>query len=683
MKRLAAPLVACAIFLLNVWLNAPLLLPGELPFRGSIEGGYAAMARFISAHPNPWGWNPFQYCGVPTQFLYLPGLPYLTALLVRVFPHSSPDYVYHLITAIFAFLGPVVVFFFALYFTRSLTWSAVVSIAYSLFSPAYGLFPAVEKDRGIVQLPWRIQVLAKYGEGPHNTGLALLPLALLAVWRAGKSRGYPSILLAALLLAAVTLTNWISALALAIACILLLLATLAESDFRVWRVLAAAGLAYFLACFWLTPSFVETIAFNWPADAFGYQFGPRQQGLLAGVLAGAVLVAFVCHKLRASFYFCFVTLCAFVFGWLVTAYYVYGVDTIPESRRYVLEFELFLFLAMTEALRLALRQPNQTVRLCAAGAAGVALLVGLPQLWAYTTQKADLWRPAPREQTVEYRLAQWIAEHPPSGRVFASGGLRFRLNSWFDIPQVGGGFESGLRNRVPVDLAYRIRTGKEMRAGSEAQDTLRELRALGVEYVVVHGARSREYYRDFLRPERLAEVLPVAYHEENDTIYRLPAPRLAQSLAVEELPGKDVQHQPWALDAYLGAMEHSSRPLLRTEWKDAGYLVLDGDVPPDRLVALRINYDPGWRATQDGRRIETAADRLGFLVLHADAAPASHIELHYAGTGEQRVFALLSAVAWVGAFGMVPILWRCRKGAAGRRRYAPPETKATGESISL
>jgi hypothetical protein len=39
------------------------------------------------------------------------------------------------------------------------------------------------------------------------------------------------------------------------------------------------------------------------------------------------------------------------------------------------------------------------------------------------------------------------------GRVMASGGMRFRLDSWFDIPQVGGGFETGLQDRIPVDLA--------------------------------------------------------------------------------------------------------------------------------------------------------------------------------------------------------------------------------------
>ena len=654
MKRLGAPLLAGAIFLLNVWLNAPLLWPGELPFRGSIEGGYASMARFISAHPNPWGWDPFQYCGVPTQFLYLPGLPYLTALMARVLPHAPPDYVYHLITALFAFLGPVIVFLFARNFTGSLAWPLAAALAYSLWSPAYGLFPAVEKDRGIVQLPWRIQVLAKYGEGPHDTGLALMPLALLAVWRAGKSRGYPRILAAALLLAAITLINWISALALAIACLLLLLAAWGEPDFRAWRVLAAAALAYLLACFWLTPTFIQTIAFNWPADAFGYHFAARQQLLLAGLALGVLSIALLFRWRRGPFYFCFVTLCCFVFGWLATAWYVYGVDTIPESRRYALEFELFLILAGVEALRLALLRQNQTVRLCAMGVAALALIVGAPQLWAYTTQKWDSWKPSPRETTVEYRLAQWIAQQAPQGRVFASGGLRFRLNSWFDIPQVGGGFESGLRNRMPVDLAYRIRTSKE------THDTVTELKALGVEYVVVHGPNSKEYYRDFVHPERLAEELPVVYREGDDTIYRLPVPRLAQAVKPEELPGKDPQHQPWVLEPYVTAMGDAGRPLLRAQWPDTATLVLDGETLPDHLIALQVNYDPGWHATQDGREIETAEDRLGYLVLHTAASPASHIELQYRGTREQRVMATLSALAWIAALGAAPWSRRTR-----------------------
>ena len=48
------------------------------------------------------------------------------------------------------------------------------------------------------------------------------------------------------------------------------------------------------------------------------------------------------------------------------------------------------------------------------------------------------------------------------------------------------------------------------------------LRALGAEYVVVHGKGSREYYRDFVRPERLAG-LTEALRVEDDSGVRAAA----------------------------------------------------------------------------------------------------------------------------------------------------------------
>src|ERR1035438_9846057 len=318
-----ALLLAFLILFLNLWLNAPLFLSGELPFRGSVEGGYVSMARFLSQHPNPWGWNPFPYCGLPVQFMYVPALPYLSALGIRLLPHVSPDLVFRTIVSLAACFGPVTLFFFALYFTRSRRWALVTALAYSFLSPSYGLFPAVEKDRGIVQLPWRIQVLAKYGEGPHNTGLTLLPMALLAVWLAGKRRGYPRILLAAVLLAAIPLCNWVAAFALAISCLLLLLAAWGEPEFQAWRALAAAALAWLLACFWLTPSFVKIIFFNWPVDSFAYQLGRQQVWALAGMVGGALLIRLLFHRLHGSFYLCLATLGGFVFGWIATGFYLY------------------------------------------------------------------------------------------------------------------------------------------------------------------------------------------------------------------------------------------------------------------------------------------------------------------------------------------------------------------------
>jgi hypothetical protein len=641
-KRLATPLLALTVFLLNVWLNAPLFMPGDLPFPGSIERGYVGMARFVSQHPNPWGWNPYPYCGLPTAFMYVPGLPYLTALWIRLLPHVTPDTIYRTIVSLATCLGPVTLFFFALAFTGSRRWSFAAAVAYSLLSPSYALFPAVEKDRGIAQLPWRVQVLAKYGEGPHNTALTLLPLALLLLYRAARSRGYPPIFAAAVLLAAIPLCNWVGAFSLAICSLLLLAAAWGESEFRYGRALAAAGLAYLLACFWLTPSFIKTIAFNWPVDSFAYRLGPQQAWLLAGTVGGALAIRIAFRLFRGSFYFCLVTMGAFVFGFVATAFYVYGLDTIPESRRYAIEFELFLALALVEALRLAMRSANSTTRLCAIGAAGVMLLVGAPQLYAYATQGWQPWRPSPQENTLEYRLGQWMAQHPPQGRVFASGGLRFRLNSWFDLQQVGGGFETGLQNRIPYDLSY------DIRAGHDAARALLELKALDAQYVVIHGPRSQEYYRDFQRPDRVSANLPEVYHIEDDTIYALPPRPLAHLATPEELTD---------LPRYVAGIEDPARPVLQTRWLDAGALDIAGPAPlPGQLVSVQVNAGPGWRASQDGRPLPIARDQLGFLVLTPAPALATRIALRYRGTLEQRLMAALCVLSWLAA--LAALRWR-------------------------
>jgi hypothetical protein len=640
--------LAFIIFFLNLWLNAPLFMSGELPFRGSVEGGYVGTSRFLSLHPNPWGWNPFPYCGLPVQFMYVPLLPYLSALGMRLLPHVAPDLVFRTIVSLATCLGPVTLFFFAFHFTRSRRWALAAALVYSFLSPSYGLFPAVEKDRGIVQLPWRIQVLAKYGEGPHNTGLTLLPMALLAVWLAGKGRGTRRILPAAVLLAAIPLTNWVAAFALALSCLLLLFAAWGEPGFQAWRALAAAALAWLLACFWLTPSFIKIIFFNWPVDSFAYQLGRPQVWALAGMVGGVLVIRLLFRWLHGSFYLCLVTLGAFVFGWIATAFYIYGVDTIPESRRYAIEFEFFLALALVEALRLTFQSPNQTVRLCAIGSGGVLLLAGVPQLWAYATQGWHEWLPVAPETIIEYQLARWMVQHPPEGRVFASGGLRFRLNSWFDLPQVGGGFETGLRNRVPVDLVYDLRAAGNLRPGHEAEDTLLGLKALSAEYVVVHGPKSREYYRDFVRPDRMA-ALQTVYHSEDDTIYALPPRRLAHLMRPEEIPDADVRRDHDALTRYVAAIDDPARPALLTRWTDTSTLAMTGPAPPGHVVAVQVNADPGWRATQDGREIPITQDTLGFIVLHPAPAAATRIELRFQGTLEQRMMAALCALAWIAA----------------------------------
>jgi uncharacterized membrane protein YfhO len=90
-------------------------------------------------------------------------------------------------------------------------------------------------------------------------------------------------------------------------------------------------------------------------------------------------------------------------------------------------------------------------------------------------------------------------------------------------------------------------------------------------------------------------------------------------------------------------------------------LIVNGPVPEGKLIAVQVNADPGWRAFQDGRAVEIETDRLGFMVLHASPAMPAQIELQYRGTMEQRVLALMSAVAWLGSCLLTYVLWRQRQ----------------------
>src|SRR5260370_35388224 len=103
--------------------------------------------------------------------------------------------------------------------------------------------------------------------------------------------------------------------------------------------------------------------------------------------------------------------------------------------------EMFLMLAVFEWFRLAMRAQIVPVRYIAGCLALAVFFSGLGQFWQYCTQGFGRRHPSPRESTIDYRVAQRLASLSPQGRVLASGGLRFRFNSWVDIQQVGGGLE--------------------------------------------------------------------------------------------------------------------------------------------------------------------------------------------------------------------------------------------------
>lgn len=121
-------------------------------------------------------------------------------------------------------------------------------------------------------------------------------------------------------------------------------------------------------------------------------------------------------------------------------------------------------------------------------------------------------------QTVEYRIGEWLDKRVEKGeRVFLSGTTVFWLNAFFDIRQVRGG-----KDEVSVHPDWR-EAAWEIREGEEAERTLRALGRLGITYLVVHTEKSREFWHDFVYPEKFegATGLEKIYEESGDRIYEV------------------------------------------------------------------------------------------------------------------------------------------------------------------
>lgn len=616
----------------------------------------------MAEYPNPWGWNPRQYCGLPTQFTYLPGLPYLLAFSSKLIPSAPVENIYRVVTGLAACLIPASVFLLSMTLLRSRSWAVAAGAACTVLSPLYLLFRVIDRDRGLLEVPWRLNVLLKYGEGPHILALAFLPLAIAAVWRAAGRRSFPNMFLASVLLAFVPLTNWIAAMALAISCICLIAAYAGEGSFRIERIIAAGVLAWLLAAFWLTPSYIQVTAFNWPVDALNYKLQAQQRYMILGFLTGLVLIRLAFFKFSNYRYLCFLCLATYAFGYLSTGYYVWRMDTIPESRRYVMEFEIFLILLLLEWIRVGLRHREAVFRGCTAGAALVLLIWESPEAYRYLSGGWKRWHVIPKEQTIEYRIAKWLEKAGTAGRVYASGGLRYRLNQWTGLHQVGGGFETGLRNRVPLHFGYQIRAARGDRPGEMPDETLLQIRALGVEYVVVHGLGSSEYYKDFQGLQRFPLIGREVFRDGPDAVFRMDDWATAHLVLAEELPP---ERPLWGAFGhayyYVLAMDDLGRPQLRLTWNNTSEFTVSGEFPQGMLVSAAVNFDPGWKAWQDGQPVPVKENNMGFITVQPRPSPGSRIEFRYEGTLEQRLMAAVSAIAWIGSLVCL---------AASRRRSA-------------
>ena len=668
-----------AVFALAVVLIAPLFRLKYMDNWASIESTFISDGRFLLENwPHP-GWHPLWYCGTRFDYIYPPALRYGTAWVSKTLG-VIPAKGYHIYTAFFYCFGIAGVYLFLRIGAGSRGVGWLGALAAATLSPAVALIGHMRVDAaGAYSLPQRLNVLIRYGEGPHMTAFAWLGPALAAAWLALPKWRPGALALAGVFSALAVSNNFYGATALAIFYPLLVWSLwLAQPETKlVARAAAIPMLACGLTAFWLTPSYLRVTLDNMKLVS---EPGNRWS-LVAAIAVAAVFAAATWRagRRRPPRAWAVFVWGAFVFMTLnVLGNEYLGFRVIGEPLRLVPELDLvyilFALLGLAWLWKLRLDKRPGWVRRLPRLVAVLLVVLAFREARHYIRHAWELyprdWHP---ENRIEYRITDWVAKNLPGSRVFAAGSTRFWYNAWHSLPQVGGGSEQGVLNLASVVAQWMV-TGDP-----NPELPIAWLQAVGADAVIVHDERSQEIYHDFPHPRKFAGRLPVLYDSgEGDVIYRVPRrypglARVVETRRLDAVPPFSTQPTNESVRPYADAVEQG--PDRRVRWRREGTRVMhvSGTLGEGESFLVQESYDPYWRAYGEGRRLPVRKDPMGFLLI--EAPPGGHdIRLVFELPLENLLGRILSAAAGAAVIALFVLALAKRPAQAVEEKREPERT---------
>ena len=622
----------------------------------SNEGSFMAISRFLVDRWPDVRWFPFWFNGVPFENTYSPLLQAIDAVVAKA-AHCSTALAFHAVIAFFYCLGPVFLFLFAWKASKFLHAAFLSALLYSLYSPSL-LLPAVRDDIGSWHNARRLQTLVHYGEGGHNVVLSLLPLALLCAWLAVTRRNLVWCVTTGVLLGALVLTNAFAAVDLAVGIVLIACLQPPGRRLRSLALLAGIGAAAYL---WISPILTPDLVHTIRTDSLlsgGYRYTPLVIRTAILVLAGAIALWYLTRR-WVNWFDRFALVFAYVFVAVLVLAHFAKIAILPQPERYHLEMEMPLCLAIVFGARHLLVRMRPGVR-----AVAVTLFVAFLawQVVWYRDYAAGVIRSIDITQTIEYKTAKWIDANLKGQRTMVSGDVGTWFNVFTDNPQLSSGHEPFSPNWMVQIATYTIYTG-ENAGDRDADYSMLWLKAYGCHAITVPGPQSREAYRPFRNPRKFEGVLPLLWHDEDDSIYAVP--QRSVSLAHVIPAGAVVVRPPiHGLDVpevtrFVAALEDPALPLADFSWQSGGRAHIAAEVHPGQVVAVQVTYDPGWVAVANGRPAPVTRDGIGLITVHPACDGPCEIELSFDGGTQRKICFALSALVMLGV---------AAAGTFGRRR---------------
>jgi hypothetical protein len=641
------------IFLLTAALIWPLFKVKYTDKWASIEATFIADARFLKQHwPHPQ-WQPLWYGGTRFDYIYPPALRYGTAALARFYPMTEAR-AYHLYTAFFYCIGIAGVYLFVRVTcgSRGASWLAAAGAA--LLSPSF-LFLSTVRGDAWLRHPVRLGALVRYGEGPHMTAFALLPIALVASFLAIRQWRPLMMAAAAASCALLVSNNFYGATALAISFPILVWSLwITHQDNRIWlRALLIPPLAYGLTASWLVPSYFRVTMANMklvsePGNTWSIWL------TLAVVAVYTFATARWARGRQGAFHVVFVTGFALFFTLNVLGNQYFGFRVAGEPGRMVPELDLALILLAAVILRRLWNRGTSLSR----GATAAFLLVAFATAIPYARRAWKLIVPDHNwEDRIEYKLTSWIATNLPGARTMATGSVRFWYDAWYDLPQVGGGSEQGTLNQI-VNVAY-----SQITNDPGVESSVHWMHAFALDAIIVHDEKSREIYHDYVNPRKFTGALPVLFdNHQGDVIYRVPRryPDLAhvvETARVGGLPTIGPIADIDVLRTYAEALEKGPESRAVTAWQGLDRMRIQATTMAGQSLIVQVAYDPQWRARSAGASFAIRKDALGQMLI--ETPPGRHdIELWFETPLENQVGKVIAMLTALIVIGLAGLGWR-------------------------
>jgi len=691
----------------------------------SMHGEWIGLARLAGLDWLIPRWWPYWGGGAPIEFAYAPLIPFSIAALSRVL-HCSPALAIDILFGLAYCLVPLSLYVAMWRVTRAPGASFLAAGLYAFFP----LAKLIDLNKAGA-LAWFVNTLRSYrifewDDLPHQAAFALFPLLVWLLARALGRRRPLDYILAGAVAAAMMLASMFGFVLAALAAITVPLALdggaipagaptgrrpvvgraiLPAAGFR--RLVAAywfaerrlkpaaarivrptfvrAALvilgAYFVVSPWAPPSLFRTIS---AVAATNGESDWSWRGITAFAI---VATAFACVWLFTRRRACWPVRWAALFACpmiLIPALdHYFSLHFSPQPRRYMVEMEMAIVLALAAAAWLLVRRVPRRVRIVLA--LPVLLFCGR-QVVAQRKFFKRMAQPVDISRSIEYRAARWVDANLPGRRVLVPGSMATSFNEFSDSPQFAGQSYSTAPNRGQQIAQYTIFSGQG--AGErDAPASILWLKAFAVSAIAVSGPHSPEYWRPYANPRKFEGVLPVLWREDDTTIYRVPL--ASESLAHVMNASDVVRHPPVhgldiaELERYVAALDHSPAPA-SFDWRDVNHAVIRARLAPGQVVSVQVTYDRGWRASVNGARRAIEKDGIGLMAVRPDCIGDCEIALTYDGGWETKlcwaasILTLMGSALWViRGEALMPPRYRFR---AAKRHIASPSMMLNGNS---